>query len=120
MRARTGWCLNSKLTRWTTLARSASREQRLGLAPVHGEGLVAQDVVPVGHRQAHIGGVDERRRVHRDEVEVGAPAHALDRRHVARAHHVDDLAPLERGEHGGDHVCPEPGADHPDPHVPVF
>jgi len=95
-------------------------EQRLGLAPVDGEGLVAEHAVPVREREAHIGGMDEGGRVYGDEIEVGAPAHDLDGRHVARRHHLDHLATVERREHGGDHARPEPRADHADPHAPVF
>ena len=95
-------------------------EQRLGLAPIDGEGFVAEHAVPVREREAHIGGVDERGRVHGNEVEIGAAAHDLDGRHVARRHDLDHLATLERRENGRYHPRPESRADHADPHAPVF
>ena len=119
IRTRTGWCRNSKLSRWTTFARSASCSSVSASRRSMAKGLSQRTLCPLASArrtsEAWTNGgecTETRSRSVRRHMRSTAPA--------SRRHHLDHLATLERREHGGDDACPEPGADHADLHAPVF
>src|SRR5581483_1291615 len=90
--------------------------QRLRRRRVRPERLVAQDGVTAPECETDVARVQEGRRVDGDEVDVAPRAELVHRVLVARAHDVDDLAPVGPGERRRDAALAEPATDQPDRH----
>ena len=83
-----------------TLGGVGRGKQGLRFERVEAERLVAQHGVTGGQRPTHVGAVQERRRVHRDQIDIGPLAQRGDTRVIARRDDVDDLAPRRLRERG--------------------
>ena len=88
---------------------------RDGFVGVASEGLVAQHGVPCLECPGHVVAVQERWRVHRDQLDVGMRAQRPHRGFVARRDHVDDVAAVGLGEHWRHDPPTEAAPDHADP-----
>ena len=84
---------------------------------VERERLVAQHGLAAGQREPHVRGVQERRGVHADQIDVGARRRGAYCSFVSGRYHVDDLAAVGLGEHRCHHPPAEPGADDDHPHL---
>ena len=95
------------------LARVGELEHLRCLSGVHPEWLLAQDVMAGADGSPDVLGVQERRRMDGHQVEV-TPAQLGDGGGVTRAHDVDDVKAVGRGEHGRDDARAKAGADDAD------
>ena len=112
---RTGWIAELVVDEVQDLRVACEVAHLLGLDGVHAERLVAQHRVPAVDGAADVVEMQERRRVHRDQIDVVTSAQRGDRVVVARRHQVDDLAPFGHLEHRRDDTRADAETDDTDP-----